>query len=101
MTISSLIVAILLIMAVAVEWLCLFGLLVMRNPYDRLHAIAPASILPPLFVAAAVLVANGFSASGFKVIAVALVLIVSGPLLTHAIARAARIRETGEIALRD
>jgi multisubunit Na+/H+ antiporter MnhG subunit len=101
MTLSSFFVALLLIMAVAVEWLCLFGLLVMRNPYDRLHAIAPGNVLPPFFVAAAVLIANRFGASGAKVLLFTFVLAVSGPLLTHAIARAARIRERGEIALRD
>ena len=73
----------------------------MRNPYDRLHAIGPANILPPLLVALAILAESGFSAGAIKAVVVALVLLVAGPLLTHAIARAARIQEKGELAPND
>ncbi len=83
--------------AVGVAWLCCFGLLAMRNPYDRLHAIGPASILPPLLVTAAVFVQSGISQAGFKTLAIAFVLIAVNPIVTHAIARAVRLRESGKL----
>ncbi len=97
MNARDLVVIILLVVAVAAEWLCCFGLLVMRNPYDRLHAIGPASILPPLLITAAVFVHSGISQSGIKTLAIACVLLLLSPIVTHAIARAVRIRETGDL----
>jgi monovalent cation/proton antiporter MnhG/PhaG subunit len=94
-------VTLLVALAVLAEWLCLFGLLVMRNPYDRLHAIAPANILPPLLIAVAIVVESGFSAGALKAILIAVVMLVAGPLLTHAIARAARIQEKGDLLPND
>jgi multisubunit Na+/H+ antiporter MnhG subunit len=84
-------------LAVALQWLCVFGLLVMRNPFDRLHAIAPAAIVPPFLIALACLAANGFSIAAAKAFFIALVLLASGPIMTHALARAARLREEGAI----
>ena len=98
MTAQTILVVILLALAVAFSWLSVFGLLVMRNPFDRLHAVAPLNILPPIFVVAAILVSSGFSSSSIKLILIALVMIASGPILTHAIARAARICDQGRIA---
>ena len=92
-------IAALLFVAIAIEWLCCFGLLAMRNPFDRLHAIAPASILPPILIATAVVWERGFSQAGIKSILVALILIASSPIVTHALARAARIRETDHQSL--
>lgn len=94
-------VTLLVSLAVLAEWLCLLGLLVMRNPYDRLHAVGPANILPPLLIALAILAKSGFSAGAIKAIVVALVLLVAGPLLTHAIGRAGRMEEKGELAPND
>jgi multicomponent Na+:H+ antiporter subunit G len=84
---------ILLAGGVLVEWITCLGLLVMRNPYDRLHAIAPANILPPVLVAAAVVAQNGFSQAGIKAVLIALVLILTAPIITHAIARSVHLRQ--------
>lgn len=94
-------VIILVSLAVLVEWLCLFGLVVMRNPYDRLHAIGPANILPPVLIVIAVLLDTGFTANSAKVVAIGVVILITGPLLTHAIARAARVEEKGTLAPSD
>lgn len=93
MNASDIAIVVLLASALAVEWLCSLGMLAMRTPYDRLHAIGPANILPPAFVAAAVLVDSGFSSSAIKASLIALALILSSPVLTHAIARTAYLRE--------
>ena len=47
-------------------------------------------------LAAAIVVNEGFSSAGVKAILVALALLVTNPVLTHATARAARIRQFGE-----
>jgi len=89
-------VAALLVVGIGVTLASCLGVLLMRNAYDRLHYTAPATTLAPLAVAAAVLVAEGPSAAGVKAVLVAIVLLVTNPVLTHATARAARIRKFGE-----
>ncbi|MFN2475001.1 MAG: cation:proton antiporter [Chthoniobacterales bacterium] len=93
----DIIIIALLALAVAVEWICCLGLVAMRNPYDRLHASAPANILPPIFIATAVLVHSGVSQAALKTILIALALLFTAPVVTHVIARAVRIREKGEL----
>ena len=46
-------------------------------------------------IAAAVLVEEPLSSAGIKAVLVALIMVVTGPILLHATARAARIRERG------
>jgi multicomponent Na+:H+ antiporter subunit G len=91
--ITDSIVATLLIAGVLVEFLCCGGLLAMKNPYDRLHAIAPGNILPPILFTAAIVIREGFSQAGIKAILIALVLILVSPIVSHATARAAWLRE--------
>src|SRR5215211_4910768 len=66
--------AALLALGVAVTWLSCLGVLLMDDPYDRLHYTAPASALAPVLVAAAVVVEEGLSAAGIKALLVAFVL---------------------------
>ena len=89
--------AVLLALAFAVEAVCCLGLLAMRNPFDRLHAVSPANILPPLFVLMAVFVESGFSQATVKAGLIAVALVFTSAIVTHAIARAARLREAGEL----
>jgi multicomponent Na+:H+ antiporter subunit G len=95
------VVGTLLALAVALAWLSVFGLLVMRNPYDRLHAVGPLNILPPILIVAAILVNDGFSAASAKLLLIVLVMIATGSVLTHAIGRAVRVREQGAIARKE
>ena len=96
MSITDIISAILLFLSILIEWIACIGLVRMRTPYDRLHAAAPANILPPIFVAAAVLISAGISQSSIKAILIALVLLFTSPVITHATARAARNRRVGK-----
>jgi multicomponent Na+:H+ antiporter subunit G len=68
------------------------GVSVMRSHYDRLHYTGPAAYGAAL-VGLAVLVRCGWSLMGDKALAVAVVLVVTGPVLTHATARSARRRD--------
>lgn len=75
---------------------CLFGslgLLLFRNIYDQLHFLAPVSLVGGCAISAAVIVHEGLSQAGAKAIMIAVLLLVANPVLSHATARAARIRE--------
>lgn len=79
-------------LGVAAELLCCLGLVVMRDVYDRLHYAMAATTVPPLFIAAAVIVEEGWTQPGINAVAVAAALFLLNPVLAHATARAARSR---------
>ena len=56
----------LLVLAVAVTLVSCAGVLVMRDAYDRLHYTAPAAVIPPVAIAAAVVLEERLSAAGIK-----------------------------------
>ena len=92
---------VLLAFGVGVTLLSCLGVLVMRDPYDRLHYTGPAAVLAPVAIAAAVVLEEQLSAAGIKALLVALVLVATNPVLGHATARAARIRQFGEWRVRE
>ena len=71
------------------------GVLLMRDALDRLHFTAPASTVSPVLFAVAVLVEEPLSSAGVKSVLVALLVLITTPVLTHATARAARVRAHG------
>jgi multicomponent Na+:H+ antiporter subunit G len=86
----------LVVLGTAVQVLSVLGLLLARNPYDRLHFTGPASTIAPVAFALAVIVDEGpVSQAGVKSVLIALTLVVLNGVLVHATARAARIREHG------
>jgi multicomponent Na+:H+ antiporter subunit G len=93
--VTDVIVAVLLAAGVASVLLSCLGVLVMRDALDRLHFTAPAATIGPVLIAAAVLVEEPLSSAGIKSVLIALVMLATGPVLVHATARAARIREHG------
>jgi multicomponent Na+:H+ antiporter subunit G len=93
--VKEVIVVVLLIGAVGVELACSLGLLVINDSFDRLHFLGPAATIGPLLVAAAIVVEESLSSSGIKSLAAAFLLLLTSPILTHATARAARVRQYG------
>ena len=91
---------VLLVLGTGTLVLSAVGVLVMRSVYDRLHYVGSASVGTAL-VCVAVTVRESFSLIGNKTLLIAFFLIVSGPVLTHATARAARIRERGEWSIKE
>jgi multisubunit Na+/H+ antiporter MnhG subunit len=71
------------------------GVLAMRSVFDRLHYVGSASVGAAL-VCIAVTVRESFSLIGNKALLIAFFLLLSGPVLVHATARAARTRERGK-----
>lgn len=92
---SEVAVAVLLGLGVGSALLSAVGLLATRNPYDQLHFTGPATVIGPVAIAAAVLVEEPLSSAGVKAVLIALVMLATGPVLIHATARAARVRERG------
>jgi len=71
------------------------GLVLARDFFDRLHFSGPAT-LGTIMIVAALWVREGPSLIGLKGVAMAAIVIVGSPLVTHALARAARIAERGD-----
>jgi len=95
MTWREIAAAALLVVGVGSELLACLGVLVMDNVYDRLHYVGLASFWGPVAIAAAVLFVEGLSSAGIMAILIAATLIAGGPILTHATARVARVRQFG------
>lgn len=96
MSVREVIWAALLATGTIVVVMACVGVVVARGPYARLHYLAPSSV-GAVLLAAAVLVREGFSLIADKGLLVAAFLVVTGPVLAHVTARAARIRERGDL----
>ncbi len=94
--VGDVLVAVLLILGVARELFCVLGVMVMRGAMVRLHYTGPASV-GALAVAVAILIHEGFSLIANKGLLIAAFLILTTPVLAHVTARAARIRESGDL----
>jgi monovalent cation/proton antiporter MnhG/PhaG subunit len=80
---------------VSLELVAALGLVAMRDVYDRLHYLGPAT-LGALLIAAAVWVYQGPSQIALEAMLVAAIVLIISPALAHATARAARISEHGD-----
>jgi monovalent cation/proton antiporter MnhG/PhaG subunit len=84
---------ILLAAASASVALTALGVLISRDPYQRLHFLAPAAAIGTVCVTAAILLRESLSQIGMKTLIAAAVIFLMNPVLTHATARAARVRD--------
>lgn len=85
-------VAFLVLLVLLAAGVSSLGVLVARDAFDRLHYLGPVTIVGSLAVLLAVLVQEGFTSMTGKVAVVALILLATGPVTTHAIARAGLVR---------
>jgi multicomponent Na+:H+ antiporter subunit G len=72
------------------------GVLVMRDPYQKLHFVTPAALVAPVLVALAVLVQMGLYENTGETCVALLFMVIAGPFLSHATVRAIRVREKGD-----
>jgi multicomponent Na+:H+ antiporter subunit G len=72
------------------------GVLVMRDPYQKLHFVTPAALVAPLLVALAIMVQVGVYENAGESFLALLFLVIAGPFLSHATIRAIRVREKGD-----
>jgi len=90
----------LLAAGVAAPLLGVIGVVVADDVYARLHFIGPAGIFGPIALALAVVIDEGpFSQAGLKSMLVAVLMLGLSPVLIHATARAAYVREHGSLDL--
>ncbi len=72
------------------------GLLFTRDVFDQIQFLAPASLVGVVAIALAVLVQEGFNQAGVKALVIAFLFFWANPILSHATARAARVRHRGQ-----
>ena len=87
---------VLLALAVLVVLAACVGVLVMRGVYAKLHFLTPVSLVAPFLVAVAISVQMGLRENTTDSWLMLAFLVLSGPFLSHATLRAARIREKGD-----
>ncbi len=87
--------AVLLALAVAIALLSSLGVLAMRDPFQRLHYLAPPATLGSGLVVLAVFLDEPRKQVGLKAAMVALLVIIMNAVVTHATARAALVRLRG------
>jgi monovalent cation/proton antiporter MnhG/PhaG subunit len=83
-------VDVLLAAGVALELLCVAGVVVMRTTFDRLHYAAAGTTVPAFLILAAVLVREHLSSGGLEAIAAVGLMFLLNPVLITATGRAAR-----------
>jgi monovalent cation/proton antiporter MnhG/PhaG subunit len=95
MTFRHLCWLILLAAGVGIEVICVLGLVLLRDAFDRLHCAGAVSLGAAL-VCAAVVVRDSFSLIGNKAAAIGVMLLLANPVVVHTTARAIRIRRAGD-----
>lgn len=73
------------------------GILMGRTVFDRLHYAGLISSVGTMCMVAAVVIAEGWSQAGTKALLIGLLILFMNPVLAHATARAARVRQYGKL----
>jgi monovalent cation/proton antiporter MnhG/PhaG subunit len=85
----------LLAVAVTIAIWCAFGLLIMRDAFQRLHFSTPVVSLSTLLIAVAVFLENSDVGARLKIVLICIILFFMNAVLSHATARAIFIRKFG------
>lgn len=83
---------ILLALAVLIAWITALALFRMRSGYSRLHAITFFNLVGGGAITAAAVIRDGVTPRTFQCVLIWLAVVSAGALLSHAIARALRLR---------
>lgn len=92
------VIGVLLGAAVVLTLLCCIGVLVMRDPYQRLQFVTPVATIGAVLVTAAVWVGDPSWQARLKMLCIGAVLFWMNAILSHATARAVRIRRAGHFS---
>jgi multicomponent Na+:H+ antiporter subunit G len=87
------IAAVLVGIAVALALACSIGVAIMNNPLQRLHFSAPVTSFSVALIACAVWIDDPNWQARLKVVLIALIMFLMNAILSHATARAIRIRD--------
>ncbi|HKU19710.1 MAG TPA: monovalent cation/H(+) antiporter subunit G [Terriglobales bacterium] len=74
---------------------CCLGIALMKNLFERLHYMATVSTVATVALLAAVVIEQGWGQAAIKMSLIVVVLFLMNAVLTHATARAARVRSSG------
>ena len=96
MNVTAIIIWSLLIVGMAAFLLTSIGLLFTKDVYEQIQYTYPAATIGIVCIVAAIVVEKSVSQAGIKAILTGLVLFWANPALSHAIARAARVRRLGD-----
>ncbi len=95
MNAATIAVEVLLAVAVIIALLCCLGVLLMQNLYERLHYMSSVTTVAAFCIVLAVAIEEGWGQATIKSVLVFVVLLLMNAVLTHATARAARVRSLG------
>jgi multicomponent Na+:H+ antiporter subunit G len=93
--IDAFVVPVLLGVAVAVALLSALGMALMRDPYQKLHYIAPPASLSAICIAVALFLSEKQKLAAGKGLLIAVLLYFMNAVITHATARAHYVRQEG------
>lgn len=85
--------AVLLLIAMLFALLAVLGVVRSKNNFAALHCVGVLNVMVPPFILIAVLVDTGFGVSSLKMLVLTVIVILGGPLGSHAIAVAERRRK--------
>jgi monovalent cation/proton antiporter MnhG/PhaG subunit len=85
----------LLAIAVGLAIVCSIGVMVMRDPFQRMHFTSPVTTWSVFLIIVAVWVEATDWQARIKVLIIGLILLVMNAILTHSSARAIRIQQVG------
>jgi monovalent cation/proton antiporter MnhG/PhaG subunit len=88
--VTNVAVDVLLAAGVGLELLCVLGVVVMRDTFDRLHYVGAATTVPAFLILAAVICREHVSSGGIEAIVAVALMFLLFPILLTATARAAR-----------
>ncbi len=92
MTHYPIVTGILLGLAVGLAVICSFGMAIMRDAFQRMHFAASVVSFSSVLITVAVFLEESQAQARLKVVLIALLLFCLNAVLTHATARAARLR---------
>jgi monovalent cation/proton antiporter MnhG/PhaG subunit len=95
MTTRVIIEAVLLGIVVVLCWLGVLGMWRMKEPMQALHYLSMPATAGAILLTVAVFVAQGAGQASWKMTLIALILLATNSVVTHATARAFRIRQLG------
>lgn len=98
MSAADIAVAVLLAVCVVSALVCCLAIIVLHDFYERLHYMAMVTTISAFALLAAVVVKNGWGQATIKMILNCLLLLLVNAVLTHATAKANRVRELGHWA---
>lgn len=95
MSAATIAVEVLVWVAVVICLICCLGIVLMKDFFERLHYMATVSTVATVTLLIAVVIEQGWGQAAIKMSLIVIVLILMNAVLTHATARAARVRDLG------